>query len=83
MAVLANGTDELSASIVEISRNAGEAAQTIATAAQRSSDVARSVSGGAQAALTTQEGIAQVKTSAIDVAGLAAGLQKVLTEFRL
>ena len=72
---IASAVEEQTATTAEISRNVSEAALG-------SNEIAQNVTGVAVAARSTTEGAANTKSSADDLARLAASLQDLVSQFR-
>jgi methyl-accepting chemotaxis protein len=72
---IASAVEEQTATTGEISRNVSEAAKG-------SSEIAQNITGVAQAARSTTEGASNTKSSADELAKIAAGLQKLVGQFK-
>lgn len=87
---IVSAVEEQSATINEIAKNMGgagaastEIARNVGESAKGLSEVSSNIQGVTAAARSTAQGVVQLKNSALDLARLSVGLQKVVTQFKV
>ncbi len=73
----------IAAAVEEQSATTNEMTRNVAEAASSANDIASNISGVAQSSQVTNEGVAQTRTSADDLARMSAELQQIVSRFQL
>jgi methyl-accepting chemotaxis protein len=72
----------IASAVEEQTATTGEMARNIAEASAGSAEIARNITAVAQAAKSTTEGAGNTQRAAVDLAGMAAELQKLVGQFK-